>query len=287
MLAVCPAALGYDMMGAMLTIATVNVNGLRAAWRKGMPAWIDAAQPDIILMQEVRAPDDIVHGFFSNGWSLVQQACDIKGRAGVAIATRHDIIAARIGLGPQQPEIPVDTGRWVEADIALEHGRTLTVVSAYIHSGTAGTPKMDEKYSYLNRVTTRLAELNTPDSLALVAGDINIAHTNNDIKNWRGNKKSAGFLPEERAYLDQWFDAGWHDTHRDLVGEQEGPYTWWSNRGQAFDNDSGWRIDYHLTTPELFTHASYPRVDRAPSYDTRWSDHAPLVIDYSLTPASR
>lgn len=165
MLAVCPAALGYDMMGAMLTIATVNVNGLRAAWRKGMPAWIDAAQPDIILMQEVRAPDDIVHGFFSNGWSLVQQACDIKGRAGVAIATRHDIIAARIGLGPQQPEIPVDTGRWVEADIALEHGRTLTVVSAYIHSGTAGTPKMDEKYSYLNRVTTRLAELNTPTPL--------------------------------------------------------------------------------------------------------------------------
>ncbi|WP_029068545.1 exodeoxyribonuclease III [Jonesia quinghaiensis] len=269
----------------MLTIATVNVNGIRAAWRKGMPQWLDATQPDLLLLQEVRATDDIIKDLFGPTWTVMHQACDIKGRAGVAIATRLPVQAVRIGLGAGEPEVPVDTGRWIEADISLANGETLTAVSAYIHSGTAGTPKMDEKYAYLERVTARLADIRASGAYGLVGGDINIAHTNNDIKNWRGNKKSAGFLPEERAYLDQWFDAGWHDTHRELVGEQEGPYTWWSNRGQAFDNDSGWRIDYHLTTPELFALASHARVDRAASYDARWSDHAPLLIDYDLTTA--
>jgi exodeoxyribonuclease-3 len=132
----------------------------------------------------------------------------------------------------------------------------------------------------------------------VLTGDLNIAHTEWDIKNWKGNRKSAGFLPEERAYLDRLVgpdgpnadtagtgpDGGtpaWIDVQRSVVGEGPGPYTWWSQRGKAFDNDSGWRIDYQLATPDLAARATSARVDRAPSYDTRWTDHAPLVITYA------
>ncbi|HEY5518334.1 MAG TPA: exodeoxyribonuclease III, partial [Cellulomonas sp.] len=161
--------------------------------------------------------------------------------------------------------------------------RTLTVVSTYIHSGTVGTPSMEEKYAFLDRVTARLGELAQGGGLVVVAGDLNIAHRNVDIKNWKGNLKAAGFLPEERAYLDRWFDdLGWHDLGRELGGEGPGPYTWWSWRGKAFDTDSGWRIDYQLVTPDLADAAVSVEVDRAPSYDTRWSDHAPLLGTYDL-----
>jgi len=266
----------------MLTIATANVNGIRAAFRKGMGEWIADRSPDVLLLQEVRATDEIVVDLLGEGWHCVHQACDIKGRAGVAIATRMPFHAVRVGLGNGEPEVPVDTGRWVEADLELTDGSLLTVVSTYIHSGTAGTPKMDQKYAHLEKVSARLKELAARDQHAVVAGDLNIAHTNDDIKNWKGNLRSAGFLPEERAYLDAWFGMGWVDLGRRLAGEGPGPYTWWSNRGQAFDNDSGWRIDYQLATPGLADHASNARVDRAPSHDTRWSDHAPLLVDYDV-----
>jgi exodeoxyribonuclease-3 len=271
----------------MFTVATVNVNGIRAAFRKGMGEWLETTAPDVVLMQEVRAPDEIVDDLLGANWKLIHQACNVKGRAGVAIATREDAHVKRIGLasgledGALEPD--VDTGRWVEADLKLPGGDELTVVSTYIHSGTAGTPKMDQKYSHLDRVSLRLAELMESGSKVIVAGDINIAHTNNDIKNWKGNLKTAGFLPEERAYLDRWFAAGWVDVARKFAGDVPGPYTWWSNRGQAFDNDAGWRIDYQLVTPALESLAANPRVDRAASYDTRWSDHAPLLVDYDLS----
>jgi len=271
----------------MFTVATVNVNGIRAAFRKGMGQWLETTNPDVVLMQEVRATDEIVADLLGDGWKFIHQACNVKGRAGVAIATREEAAVKRIGLpngldvGAVEPD--VDTGRWIEADLKLPGGDELTVVSTYIHSGTAGTPKMDQKYAHLDRVNLRLAELMESGRKVVVAGDINIAHTNNDIKNWKGNLKSAGFLPEERAYLDRWFESGWVDVARKFAGDVPGPYTWWSNRGQAFDNDSGWRIDYQLVTPALAQLASNPRVDRAASYDTRWSDHAPLLVDYDLT----
>jgi exodeoxyribonuclease-3 len=143
---------------------------------------------------------------------------------------------------------------------------------------------MDEKYAYLEKVTARLGELAAdPERLAVVAGDLNIAHHEADLKNWRGNKKAAGFLPEERAYLDRWFDdLGWVDLGRRLAGDVEGPYTWWSWRGQAFVNDSGWRIDYQLTTPALAARAKSVDVDRAATYEARFSDHAPVVATYDL-----
>ena len=266
----------------MLTIASANVNGIRAAYRNGMGDWLAARKPDILLLQEVRATDEILEDLLGPGWNSVHQACDIKGRAGVAVATRLPFAAVRIGLGKGEPEVPVDTGRWVEADIDLPSVERVTVVSAYIHSGTAGTPKMDEKYAYLVKVTERMTELMDGGGHVVVAGDLNIAHTNADIKNWKGNLKAAGFLPEERAYLDRWFGQGWADLGRRLGGEGPGPYTWWSNRGQAFDNDSGWRIDYQLASPSLAELATSAVVDRAPSHAERWSDHAPLVVEYTL-----
>ncbi|WP_100422328.1 exodeoxyribonuclease III [Sediminihabitans luteus] len=264
----------------MLTIATVNVNGIRAAFKRDMAGWLAARTPDVLLLQEVRAPDEILHGLFE-GWHVVHQASEIKGRAGVAIATRLPVTAVRVGLG--EGEQPVDTGRWVEADLDLPDGGSVTVVSTYIHSGTAGTPSMDDKYAYLDRVTARMRELAQEGARVVVAGDVNIAHREVDIKNWKGNLKAAGFLPQERAYVDTWLDElGYVDLGRQHGGEGPGPYTWWSWRGQAFVNDSGWRIDYQLATPALAERAVKVEVDRAASYEERFSDHAPVVATYDL-----
>ncbi|HEY0217916.1 MAG TPA: exodeoxyribonuclease III [Cellulomonas sp.] len=273
----------------MTTIATANVNGIRAAFKRGMGAWIEQRRPDVLLLQEVRAPDEVLSDHLpTSDWHLAHEASEIKGRAGVAIASRLPMSAVRIGLGTG---VPVDTGRWVEADLELPAdpaaGRpgptTVTVVSAYIHSGQAGTPKMDEKFAFLDVVTKRLAELAGSGSHVVVAGDLNIAHREVDIKNWRGNRTAAGFLPEERAYLDRWFDElGWRDLGREHGGDGPGPYTWWSWRGQAFDNDSGWRIDYQLATPGLAGTVRSVEIDRATSYDARWSDHAAVLVGYEV-----
>ena len=268
--------MGLD--GTVLTIASVNVNGIRAAYRRGMGEWVDARRPDVLLLQEVRAPQEMVGDVLSSTeWDLAHAESDSKGRSGVAIASRLPMRAVRIGLGDG---LASNSGRWVEADLDLPSGEVVTVVSTYVHSGTIGTPSMEEKYAFLDLITARLARLRASGGLAVVAGDVNIAHQDVDIKNWKGNLKAAGFLPEERAYLDRWFDAGWVDLGRRLGGEGPGPYTWWSWRGKAFDNDSGWRIDYQIATPELAERARKAEVDRAPSYAERFSDHAPLVVSY-------
>jgi exodeoxyribonuclease-3 len=268
-------------MFRVLTIATVNVNGIRAAFRRGMDAWIEKRQPDVLLLQEVRATDEILADHLDpSEWHLAHEAAEAKGRAGVAIASRLPMSAVRIGLGTG---VTGDTGRWVEADLELPGGGTLPAVSTYIHSGTVGTPSMDEKYAFLEHVTARLGRIAAAGGPAVVAGDVNIAHREVDLKNWKGNLKAAGFLPRERAYLDRWFDElGWHDLGRELGGEGPGPFTWWSWRGQAFDNDAGWRIDYQLATDALAAAARTAVVDRAPSYAERFSDHAPLVVEYEL-----
>lgn len=264
----------------MLTIATANVNGIRAAFRRGMGDWLQVRRPGVVLLQEVRAPDEMLAEFLPPGqWDLAHHECMTKGRAGVAIASRLPMRAIRIGL---DHDVVTNSGRWVEADLELPDGEQLTVVSTYIHSGTVGTPSMEEKYAFLDMVTARMAELRADGRMAVVAGDVNIAHQNVDIKNWKGNLKAAGFLPEERAYLDRWFDAGWVDLGRRLGGDGPGPYTWWSWRGKSYDNDAGWRIDYQIATPALAERALKAEVDRAPTYDARWSDHAPLVADYDL-----
>lgn len=269
-----------------LTIATVNVNGLRAAARKGMPEWLGATGADVITLQEVRAPDDLLADLVGEGWTIRGQASRLKGRAGVAIAVQTaredvDLDAARAGLGALEAD--AHTGRWIEADLAdpMGDGRQLTVISCYMHSGNTEKPQtMADKYEFLDAMMERLSALRADGRHVVLTGDLNIAHTERDIKNWKGNLKSAGFLPEERAYLTRLLEDGWVDVQRSLAGDVPGPYTWWSQRGKAFDNDSGWRIDYQITTPELGARATSAQVDRAPSYDTRWSDHAPLVVTY-------
>lgn len=268
-----------------LRIATVNVNGLRAAYKKGMAEWLEAREVDILTLQEVRAPDAIVHKLLGEGWHILHAEAEAKGRAGVAIVSREEPLETRTHIGD---DYFATAGRWVEADFrvrdAAGNPSQLTVVSAYVHSGDVGTPKQVDKYRFLDVMTIRLPELSKHSDHALVTGDLNVGHTELDIKNWKGNVKRAGFLPEERAYFDRFFgeEIGWKDVHRGLAGNVNGPYTWWSQRGQAFDNDSGWRIDYHMATPALAAAAVSAVVDRAPSWDTRFSDHAPLVVDYRL-----
>ncbi|MCT1477954.1 exodeoxyribonuclease III [Microbacterium sp. p3-SID336] len=275
-----------------LRIATVNVNGIRAAARNGMSTWLDAADVDILTLQEVRGQDEHIEAALP-GWTFVHDEATAKGRAGVAIASRIPALASRVDFGPEDFDAK---GRWIEADFVIGD-RPLTVVSAYVHSGEADTPKQDEKWKFLDAFEARLASLNGPDALALVTGDLNVGHRELDIKNWRGNRTKAGFLPRERAYFDRFLGEagaeitgadgsvgrglGWVDVGRRFHGEVEGPYTWWSMRGKAFDNDSGWRIDYHLATPALAARVEAYHVARAAAYDQRWSDHAPVVVDYS------
>lgn len=274
----------------MVTIATVNVNGIRAAYRKGMGDWLAQAGADIVTLQEVRAERADVDALIDDGWHIEADEASQKGRAGVAVLSRLPVESVSTALGPSS----LDTaGRWLEARVRTPGGETITVVSAYVHSGEAGTEKQDAKYAFLDVMDTRMAELGKAGH-SVVTGDLNIGHRTLDIKNWKGNLKNAGFLPEERSYLDKWvgtedspdYNTGasgrFVDVGRKAAGEVDGPYSWWSYRGRAFDTDTGWRIDYHLATPDIANTLTEYRIDRAPSYDTRWSDHAPVVATYSL-----
>ncbi|WP_144830750.1 exodeoxyribonuclease III [Kocuria rhizophila] len=274
--------------GQSVRIATVNVNGIRAAYRRGMADWLAPRGVDLLCLQEVRAPDKITRELLDEDvWDVQHTEAAAKGRAGVAIATRRDVFdgallptASRVGIGEEYFD---DSGRWIENDVTLPNGETLTLVSAYVHSGEVDTPKQADKYRFMDAMLTRLPQLAQGSDHALVVGDLNVGHTERDIKNWKGNVKNAGFLPEERAYFDRFFgDVGYVDVVRGLAGDVPGPYTWWSYRGKAFDTDAGWRIDYHMATPGLAARARSATVDRAASYDVRFSDHAPLVVDYAL-----
>ena len=275
-------------------IATVNVNGVRAAFRKGMGDWLNTRGIDILALQEVRASTEDLEELLGPDWNILHDAATAKGRAGVALASRSTAEIHRVSLGADDFDT---SGRWLEADYKTGD-KIHTVVSTYVHSGEVDTPKQVEKFKFLEAMQERLPELAKHTDYALVVGDLNVGHTELDIKNWKGNVKRAGFLPQERAYFDRFMGPagenvtgpdgstgtglGWVDVGREAAGQVPGPYTWWSWRGQAFDTDAGWRIDYHLATPALAALASNYTVDRAESYDTRWSDHTPVVVDYNL-----
>jgi len=268
-----------------MRVSSVNVNGIRAAMRKGMAEWLARREPDFLLLQETRADAAIVSDLLGPKWHVAPEVSRLKGRAGVAVASREEPVAVRAGLPGEKAD--VDSGRWVEADFDTPAGR-LTLVSTYFHSGTAGTPTMALKYAHLELVSARLAELvrlaAAGERDVLVAGDFNIVGGPLDLRNYRANhNRVAGALDPEMAYLHRWFgELGWRDVHREVVGEVQGPYTWWSQRGRAFDNDTGWRIDYQIATPGLAATARTALVDRAPAWDARFSDHAPLTVDYVL-----
>lgn len=275
-------------------LVSVNVNGVRAAYRKGMGDWLANCGADIVALQEVRADASQLRQLIDPEWHILHDEAPQKGRAGVALLSRTPALAHRTGVGPEEA---ASGGRWLEADYQVGD-KSVTVVSVYMHSGEVGTERQEQKWAMLNAMTERLGELKNERELVAVVGDLNVGHRELDIKNWRGNRKKSGFLAEERAYFDAFFGAagetiacvdggertglGWHDVGREFAGEVDGPYSWWSNRGQAFDNDTGWRIDYHVVTPQLAKAVSDYRVDRYPSYDTRWSDHAPVIADYRL-----
>lgn len=286
-------------MAKPLRIATINTNGVRAAFRKGMGDWLATRDVDILAIQEVRASTEDLQELLGPDWDILHDAASAKGRAGVAIASR----AGAHGEGPTIHRVELgdedfdSAGRWLEADYEV-NGKIVTVVSTYVHSGEVDTPKQVEKYKFLDAMTKRLPELAAHSEYAVVLGDLNVGHRELDIKNWKGNVKRAGFLPIERAYFDRFFGPlgedvtgvdgstgpglGWVDVGRAQSGEVDGPYTWWSWRGQAFDNDSGWRIDYQMATPALAATVASYTVDRAAAYDQRWSDHTPVVVDYDL-----
>ena len=276
----------------MLTVATANVNGVRAAVRRGMGPWLSGRAPDVLALQEVRAPDDALVEALGEGWHVVHEEAAAKGRAGVAVASRTEPAAVRTGLAPAGVDAGAydHSGRWVELDVVLDEASSgaplLTAVSTYVHTGEADTPRQVEKYAFLDAMLARMTELAADGRHVLVMGDLNVAHREADLKNWKGNLKKAGFLPDERAFFDRLFgEHGWVDVVRAAAGEGPGPYTWWSWRGKAFDTDAGWRIDYQIASPGLAARAVKAEVDRAPSYAQRWSDHAPVVVEYDVRTA--
>jgi len=248
-----------------------------------MGAWLEHTDPDLLLMQEVRATDEVLRDHLGGDWHLAHAEPVLegsKGRAGVAVASRRPIKGERSTVGPEQF---AGCGRWVEAEVVLDDGSTLTAVSTYVFTGEFETPpRQAEKYAFLDAITVRLGELRADGRHVLLCGDLNIAHREVDLKAWKANRKKSGFLPEERAWMDRLFEHGWVDLGRRFGGEGPGPYSWWSWRGKAFDNDAGWRIDYQIASPELAETATGCVVDRAPTYAERWSDHAPVVATYKI-----
>lgn len=275
---------------ASITVSTFNVNGIRAAHRRGLLEWLAQDAPDVLLLQEVRAPEELTAKLLGSGWRVYEHASQLKGRAGVAVALNETFDwgeepVVRKGLPPHGEETPADSGRWIEVEVVLD--RPLTLVSTYLHSGQVGTEKQTAKMEHLPRVGARLEQLRRREEEhgehALVAGDFNVVRSPLDVKNWKGNhNKTSGVLDEEIAFLNRWVEQGWSDIARQLAGETQGPYTWWSWRGKAFDNDAGWRIDYQYVTRALASRASGAWVVRAPSYDRRLSDHAPLSVSYRV-----
>ncbi|MFI9121566.1 exodeoxyribonuclease III [Streptomyces bikiniensis] len=267
----------------MLTVTTANVNGLRAAAKKGFVEWLAGTSADVLCLQEVRAEEAQLPPEVRapEGWSAVHAPATAKGRAGVSLYTRREPDAVRVGFGCLEF---ADSGRYVEADLP-----GVTVASLYLPSGEAGTERQDEKYRFMGEFLPYLKDLRVRAAAegreVVVCGDWNIAHREADLKNWKANQKKAGFLPDERQWLSRVLDAedgGYVDVVRELHPDQEGPYSWWSYRGRAFDNDSGWRIDYQIATPGLAARAVKAYVERAATHDERWSDHAPVTAVYDL-----
>ncbi|WP_233521275.1 exodeoxyribonuclease III [Streptomyces triticagri] len=261
----------------MLTVTSVNVNGLRAAAKKGFVEWLAGTDADVVCLQEVRAePHQLPAGVGDpEGWHVVHAPAAAKGRAGVSLYTRRAPDRVAIGFGSEEFDT---SGRYVEVDLP-----GVTVASLYLPSGEVGTPRQEEKERFMAEFRTYLTGLKERAAAdgreVLVCGDWNIAHQEPDLKNWRGNRKNSGFLPEERAWLGQVLDE-YTDVVRALHPDVEGPYSWWSYRGRAFDNDTGWRIDLHVATRGLARKAVKAYVERAASHEERWSDHAPVTCVY-------
>ena len=266
----------------MFKLTSLNLNGIRSATSKGVEAWIAQNRPDCICVQEIKAQASDVQGRFEElaGLKGFFHFAAKKGYSGVGIYTRHEPsdVVAGYGCSEFDPE-----GRYVELRFDTP-ARKLSIISAYFPSGSSGELRQLAKYRFLEGFHAHLMRLKAEREFIL-CGDINIAHQQADLKNWRSNQKNSGFLPEERAWMTKLLHptdpgGGLVDVYRLLKPHTtEECYTWWSNRGQAYANNVGWRLDYHLATPALAQLARTEEIYKA----QKFSDHAPITVGYELT----
>ena len=254
-----------------MRVISINLNGIRSACNKGLLPWLQQQNADLICLQELKAQaaDMTPEMSAPNGYLGYFHYAEKKGYSGVGIYSKHKPDNVIIGLGI--PEFDCE-GRYIEARFG-----NLSVISLYLPSGSSGEERQAVKFKFLAAFMPHLKALYASGRDILICGDWNIAHTEKDLKNWRGNKKNSGFLPEERAWLTELFNGvGFVDVFRKLHPELEA-YTWWSNRGQAWAKDVGWRIDYQIATPSIAQKALTTAIYK----QQRFSDHAPLTVDYS------
>jgi len=260
-----------------MRIITLNANGIRAAARKGFFDWMHQQKADVVCIQETKAQRDQLTDpcFDPTGYHVYYHDAEKKGYSGVAVYTRHEPDRVHHGLGW---DVMDSEGRWLQVDLA-----DLSIVSLYLPSGSSKEERQQVKYQCMDYLQPRLAEWARDGRHYVICGDWNIAHKKIDIKNWRDNQKNSGFLPEERAWMDEVFgEVGMVDAFRSVDSREE-QYTWWSNRGQAWANNTGWRIDYQVTTPSLAEKASRVEIYK----EQRFSDHAPLIVDYDFEISDR
>jgi exodeoxyribonuclease-3 len=256
-----------------LKIISLNLNGIRSAKNKGVYAWLKKQDADLICMQEIKAQATDMHDDMLDleGYYGYFHYADKKGYSGVGIYSKQKADAVIEGLGIADID---SEGRYLEVRLG-----NLSVVSLYLPSGSSGEERQAFKFSVMARFMPQLKALKSSGREVIICGDWNIAHQEADLKNWKGNRKNSGFLPEERAWLTELFSqVGWVDVYRHLYpnATEEG-YTWWSNRGQAWANNVGWRIDYQIATPAIAAKAISASIYK----DERFSDHAPLIINYA------
>ena len=259
----------------MFRLVALNLNGIRSAATKGLVPWAEALGADCMGVQEIKAQQADVAGRFERLHDLHGHFhfAEKKGYSGVGVYTRKMPSDVIVGFG--SPEFDAE-GRYLELRFDTP-ARKLSIISCYFPSGSSGEERQLAKFRFLALMTPHLQRLKSEREFILV-GDINIAHKEIDLKNWRSNQKNSGFLPEERAWMTHTLDeVGLVDVFRTLNPNAE-QYTWWSNRGQAWAKNVGWRLDYHLATPALAALARRESIHLEP----RFSDHAPLIIDYEF-----
>ena len=266
----------------MFKLTSLNLNGIRSATSKGVESWIAATRPDCICVQEIKAQASDMEGRFERLAGLTGHFhfAQKKGYSGVGVYTRHEPSDVIVGYGCNEfdPE-----GRCLELRFDTPT-RKLSIISAYFPSGSSGEERQLAKYRFLANFHPHLMRLKSEREFIL-CGDINIAHQQIDLKNWRSNQKNSGFLPEERAWMTKLLHTtdeggGLVDVYRKLQPEAtDTAYTWWSNRGQAYANNVGWRLDYHLATPALAALARSEHIYK----HVKFSDHAPITVDYEFS----
>ncbi len=255
-----------------MRIVSLNLNGVRSAGRKGVFDWLPSVNADFVCLQEVRAQTDQIADpvYWPEGYHCHYHSPERKGYSGVAIFART---APKTTITTLGHEVLDGEARWVEFRYP-----NLSVVSLYLPSGSSGDPRQDLKMDCLGFLEDHLARLARRRTPTVICGDFNIAHTERDIRNWRSNRKNSGFLPEERAWLDRLFERRrWVDSFREL-DQPEHSYTWWSNRGQAYTNNVGWRLDYQIVSKSLRDAVKATHIHTEP----RFSDHAPYIVDYDF-----